>query len=143
MISLKKSPSPDANDAPKPAFRDRLGAWWNETPTPKGAGAAPAAKSAEKAPVDEEAAARKQAMRDEARAAAQAASAAPESKWSEMRRKIAQLVWGDGFNSPGGVAMATELSQPLGLDKSSSMIESSAPAWAAPRGKSRPQSGHT
>ncbi len=87
--------------------------------------------------------ARKQAMRDEARAAAQAASAAPESKWSEMRRKIAQLVWGDGFNSPGGVAMATELSQPLGLDKSSSMIESSAPAWAAPRGKSRPQSGHT
>jgi len=40
-----------------------------------------------------------------------------------MRRKIAQLVWGDGFNSPGGVAMATELSQPLGLDKSSSMIE--------------------
>ena len=38
-------------------------------------------------------------------------------------RKIAQLVWGDGFNSPGGVAMATELSQPLGLDKSSSMIE--------------------
>lgn len=70
--------------------------------------------------------ARKQAMRDEA-------SAAPESKWSEMRRKIAQLVWGDGFNSPGGVAMATELSQPLGLDKSSSMIELGASMGGATR----------
>ena len=133
MISLKKSPSPDANDAPKPAFRDRLGAWWNGTPTPKDAGAAPAAKSAEKAPVDEEAAAGKQAMRDEARAAPQAASAAPESKWSMMRRKIAQLIWGGGFNSPGGVAMATELSQPLGLDNSSSMIELGAGMGGATR----------
>lgn len=123
MISLKKSPSPETNTDPKPPFRERFGAWWNGTPVRRDGEAAPAAKSSEKKPGDAEAAARKQAMRDEARAEAAAANATPESNWSEMRRKIAQLVWGDGYNAPGGKALATELYQPLGLDKSSSMIE--------------------
>jgi hypothetical protein len=129
VISLKKSPPSDSDADPKPAFRDRLGAWWNGTPVPVG----PAPKAVANAPSDDEAAARKQAMRDEARAAAAAANKVPDSKWSEMRRKVAQLVWGDGFNAPGGIPLATELSQPLGLDKSSSMIEIGAGMGGATR----------
>jgi len=123
VISLKKSSSAETNDGPKLAFRDRFDAWWTGKPARPGGGSATAQKSGEKGPVDEEAEARKQAMRDEARAASAAANAVPDTNWSEIRRKIAQIAWGDGFNAPGGTALATELSQPLQLDKSSSLIE--------------------
>ncbi len=123
MISLKKSPSVETSDGPKLAFRDRFDAWWTGKPARPGGGSAEASKPGENKPVDEEAQARKQAMRDEARVASAAANAAPDTNWPQMRRKIAQIAWGDGFNAPGGTALAIELSQPLQLDKSRSLIE--------------------
>jgi hypothetical protein len=123
VVSPKKSSSKETDSSPKPPFRARFGAWWNGTPVRLQDPVAAKPKSGPKSSDGDDAAARKQAIRDEARAASAAANSVPETNWSEVRRKIAQLVWGDGFNAPGGVPLATELSQPLGLDKTSSMIE--------------------
>lgn len=112
----------------KPPFRARFQAWWNGYDLKPGDWSAPEKKVAAKpggasdddAPADE-IAARKSAFKEEALAAA--AYEKPKSLWHENRRKLVQLVWGEGFIWPGGTKMVTELSQPLGLDSSSSMIE--------------------
>jgi len=83
VISLKKSPPSDIDTDPK---------------------------AVAKAPTDDEAATRKQAMRDEARAEAAAANKAPDTKWSEIRRNL--LNWSGAMASMRRVALSLQQSFP-------------------------------
>ena len=147
-LSLKKS-QPDAapedgapDDGPldddaaavKSALGARLRAWWNGYELDPGAEppAKPAPKKKKKKKKEKPAKGakdgaagktKKSSMREELK---QQALPAKESStpWPETRCKIAQLVWGDGFISPGaGADGIVRIMEPLGLDSSASVIE--------------------
>lgn len=59
----------------------------------------------------------------EAAAAAPAADALPGDSWSKSRIKIAELIWGDGFNFPGSTDHVVELVKPFGLNKEKSLLD--------------------
>jgi SAM-dependent methyltransferase len=48
---------------------------------------------------------------------------APLADWETPRTRIAQLVWGAGFDKPGGPPHVMELIKPFGLDPSKSMMD--------------------
>jgi SAM-dependent methyltransferase len=48
---------------------------------------------------------------------------APIADWETPRIRIAQLVWGPGFDKPGSTAHAFNLVKPFGLDSSKSMLD--------------------
>ncbi len=96
----------------------RFSAWWNGYALD----AIPAAGPASKADGGD-AQSRTSAFREEALLAQAQARATPDTPWSEERRKLVQLIWGEGFIGPGGESITTELSQPMCLDSSASMIE--------------------
>ena len=47
----------------------------------------------------------------------------PLADWETPRTRIAQLVWGQGFDKPGGPPHVLELVKPFGLDPSKSMMD--------------------
>lgn len=47
----------------------------------------------------------------------------PLAHWEEPEMRIAQLAWGDGCSKPGGSDHLLELSRPLGLDATKSILE--------------------
>ncbi|HVJ41090.1 MAG TPA: methyltransferase domain-containing protein [Dongiaceae bacterium] len=52
-----------------------------------------------------------------------APTVAPLADWETPRIRIAQLVWGAGFDKPGGPPHALNLVKPFGLDPSKSMMD--------------------
>ena len=47
----------------------------------------------------------------------------PLAAWETPRTRIAQLVWGHGFDKPGGATHVLNLAKPFGLDSTRSMLE--------------------
>lgn len=47
----------------------------------------------------------------------------PLAEWETPRTRIAQLVWGQGFDKPGGATHILNLAKPFGLDSSKSMLD--------------------
>ena len=43
--------------------------------------------------------------------------------WSPARQQLVQLVWGEGFNGPGGAEHVLELVKPFGLTNQNTMLE--------------------
>ena len=43
--------------------------------------------------------------------------------WSKSRIKIAEMIWGDGFNFPGSAEHVVELVKPFGLTKEKSLLD--------------------
>ena len=48
---------------------------------------------------------------------------APLAEWETGRTRITQLIWGPGFDKPGGPPYALSLVKPFGLDSSKSMMD--------------------
>jgi SAM-dependent methyltransferase len=86
-----------------PSFGEKFHAWWEgyELPAKDDAQAEPA----------------------QAAAAAPAADAPPGDAWSKSRIKVAELIWGDGFNFPGSTDHVVELVKPFGLNKEKSLLD--------------------
>ena len=125
MLSLKKQLS-DAPDAPDGhSFGERFRAWWDGYELE----ARPAAASGKATGgLDEEHSGDSEfSESDVGESGSGAADRYPpldrSSPWPETRRKIAQLVWGDGFVVPGDAASITDLVQAFCLDSSSNMLE--------------------
>src|SRR5690606_1927210 len=59
----------------------------------------------------------------EKRAGPRYAPADESSLWPAQRREIAQMIWGEGFESPGGAERILELVKPFGLSSAHSMLE--------------------
>jgi len=47
----------------------------------------------------------------------------PLADWETPRTRIAQVVWGQGFDKPGGAAHILDLVKPFGLDSSKSILD--------------------
>lgn len=86
-----------------PSFGEKFHAWWEGYELPPKA-AEPEASTAQAA-------------------AAPAAEAPPPDVWSKSRIKVAELIWGDGFNFPGSTDHVVELVKPFGLTKEKSLLD--------------------
>ena len=64
----------------------------------------------------------------------------PENRimWSEERRKLVQILWGQGFTYPGGVDYACELVSGFSLNPAVSMVEVGA-GWLMPQDAFAPE----
>lgn len=91
--------------AERAPLRERLLAWWSGNDKVPPARRPLAAKPA--APV----------------APAQQEPVEPLAHWENPAMRIAQLAWGDGCSKPGGGDHLLELSRPLGLDATKSILE--------------------
>jgi cyclopropane fatty-acyl-phospholipid synthase-like methyltransferase len=64
---------------------------------------------------------------EEGAGASAAAAAAPESPppdaWSPQRVRVSEMIWGDGFNFPGGAEAALKIIHPLGLNKEKTLLD--------------------
>ena len=115
MLSLKKQSPDEPNSADEHSFGERFRAWWDGYEL----------EAKPKSSSDDQSDAPKPMHADDG------ISDEPDrfppldrsSPWPETRRKIAQLVWGDGFVVPGDAESTTELVQAFGLDSSSNMLE--------------------
>src|SRR5215468_8284890 len=58
-----------------------------------------------------------------AAAPAPGGDAPPGDAWSKSRIKVAELIWGDGFNFPGSADHVVELVKPFGLNKEKSLLD--------------------
>jgi len=54
--------------------------------------------------------------------AAQAARAT-DDRWSPQRVRVAELIWGDGFNFPGGADAALDLVKPFNLNQNKTLLD--------------------
>lgn len=108
FLRRDKAEGPAAQAADKGAgaaghsFGEKLHAWWEGYELPaKTTEAQPAAPAA----------------------AAPAADAPAADQWSKSRIKVAELIWGDGFNFPGSTDHVVELVKPFGLNKEKSLLD--------------------
>jgi SAM-dependent methyltransferase len=86
------------------SFGEKLHAWWEGYELPaKDAAPEPAAADASPAPAAE--------------------APPPLDAWSKSRIKVAELIWGDGFNFPGSADHVVELVKPFGLNKEKSLLD--------------------
>src|SRR5262245_48857497 len=86
-----------------PSFGKKLHAWWEGYELPAQETDAQPQAAATPAPA--------------------AADAPPADAWSKSRIKVAELIWGDGFNFPGSADHVVELVKPFGLNKEKSLLD--------------------
>lgn len=113
MLTLKKLWSDDHSPTDGPSVGERFRAWWDGYDL------------ADRPPRD------KRASPSDAAGAGDDTSDPDDgfppldksSPWPDTRQKVAGLVWGDGFVSPGDAESTIEQVQTFGLDSSSNMLE--------------------
>lgn len=115
----KKTDDADQVSAPKHSLKKRLHAWWEGYELRPVPGNDTMAGDA-----DEDGSVGGEDGDDGA-----AAEDVPE--WSAARQELTQLIWGEGFVSPGTPESVVELAQPFGLTAENTMLEiGSGPAAA-------------
>lgn len=87
------------------SFKRRFHAWWEGYEYVPEASAEAAPDAADPAPQ------------------ATAPVAPPADTWTPERVRVAELIWGDGFNFPGGADAALQLVQPFGLNKEKTLLD--------------------
>lgn len=87
-------------------LKERLLAWWSGNDNVAPAGRARAAKAPPVPPAPQP-----------------APLVEPLAHWEDPAMRVAQLAWGDGCSKPGGSDYLLELSRPLGLDATKSILE--------------------
>lgn len=102
LLKRKPAAAGDKAGGPKAPFKQRFLAWWEGVDVP---------------PPDDKPAAK--------------AEAAPEpppplvklEPWETPAIKVVQVIWGEGFNSPGGGAFVLELVKPFAMNNSMSILD--------------------
>lgn len=116
-------------DSAAPDWRRRFRAWWEgyELAPPQHAQSG-SRRAAE--PVGDAASA---ASEDAARSPVDLSVPEPEAVWSEARRRLVQILWGEGYIWPGGEDYAFDLSNVFALTAKVSMLEVGAGMCGASR----------
>ena len=125
MLSLKKKSSDEPKAPDEHSFGKRFHAWWEgyeleAGPEPEPAGPIDALEKAVAGDKEPDPSDRYPPL-DRS------------SPWPETRRKVAEMVWGDGFVAPGDTEATTELVSAFGLDSSANMLEIGAGAGGGTR----------
>ncbi|MGH6954800.1 MAG: methyltransferase domain-containing protein [Alphaproteobacteria bacterium] len=112
-----------------PSIRERLRAWWDgeeigapvETVDGDENGSPHGASKSATPPRDDGAKAKGSAK--EPNPAERTIEAAYDSAWPELRVRVAQRLWGQGFVTPGGPERVLYLAKPLGLNETKHLLD--------------------
>ncbi len=107
MLGFLKRGEDKAEAQPGHSLGKRLHAWWEGYDLPPSQAAEGEAPGRPAAPPPSGAAVN---------------SAVPDP-WSKSRIKVAEMIWGDGFNFPGSADHVVELVKPFGLTKEKSLLD--------------------
>jgi SAM-dependent methyltransferase len=103
VLGFLRREKAEGSAAPEHSLGEKLHAWWEGYELPSKAAEAEAAAAG---------------------AAGGSAGDAPAvDPWSKSRIKVAELIWGDGFNFPGSADHVVDLVKPFGLNKEKSLLD--------------------